>query len=73
MSSTTNIIENGALYKMNYGFANGTSKVVNVHPFEENAGDTQSVKSIKKPSSSVSKILPGYLDLSRIYYFCRTN
>ena len=54
MSSTTNIIENGALYKMNYGLLNGTSKVVNVHPFEENTYDTQSVKSIKKPSSSVS-------------------
>ena len=54
MSSTTNIIENGALYKMNHGLSNGTSKVVNVLTFEENAGDTQSVKSIKKPSSSVS-------------------
>ena len=54
MSSTTNIIENGAHYKMNYGLANGTSKVVNVLTFEENAGDKQSVKSIKKPSSSVS-------------------
>ena len=65
MSSTTNIIENGA---MNYGLSNGTSKATKndyangngIVTFEKNVDDA---KSIKKPSSSVSYILHGYLSI----------
>ena len=64
MSSTTNMIENGASYKYTNGSANTTNNVIKktnsyvngntVVRLYDDTEDNHSVKSIKKPSSSVS-------------------